>query len=72
MEYEEYQPKTWKDLPDETTPIKADALNNIEQGITKASKKIIEMNSKTTELNNKVTELSTSVLLFEADTTETE
>lgn len=61
MEYEEYQPKTWKDLPDETTPIKADDLNNIEQGITKASKKI-------TELNNKVTELSTSVLLFEADT----
>lgn len=64
MEYKEYQPKTWKDLPDETTPIKADDLNNIEQGIKQASKKIIEMNSKTTEL-------STSVLLFEADTTET-
>lgn len=61
MEYEEYQPKTWKDLPDETTPITDDALNNIEQGITKASKKIIE-------LNNTITELSNSVLLFEADT----
>lgn len=58
MEYEQYQPKTWKDLPDETTPIKADALNNIEQGIKKASEKIIELNS--------------NVLLFEADTTETE
>ncbi len=58
MEYEEYQPKIWKDLPDETTPIKANDLNNIEQGITKASKKIIELNS--------------NVLLFEADTTETE
>lgn len=58
MEYEQYQPKTWKDLPDETTPIKADALNNIEQGIKKASEKIIELNS--------------NVLLFEVDTTETE
>ncbi len=58
MEYEEYQTKTWKDLPDETTPIKADDLNNIEQGIKKASKKIIE--------------LSSNVLLFEVDTTETE
>ncbi len=65
MEYEEYQPNTWNDLPDETTPITADDLNNIEQGITKASKKIIE-------LNNTITELSNSVLLFEVDTTETE
>ena len=61
MEYEEYQPNTWNDLPDETTPITDDALNNIEQGITKASKKIIE-------LNNTITELSNSVLFFEADT----
>lgn len=32
-----YTPKTWKDLPDETTPIKATDLNHIETGISNNS-----------------------------------
>lgn len=33
MAYTPYVPREWKDEPDEETPIDADGLNNIEDGI---------------------------------------
>lgn len=43
-----YVPKEWKDLPDETTPIKARDLNHIEQGISNLNTSIGDLNTLNT------------------------
>ena len=44
-----YTPKTWKNLPDEETPIKASDLNHIEQGIKEVD---TNNNTNTTSIGN--------------------
>lgn len=44
-----YVPKTWKNLPDEETPIKASDLNHIEQGIKEVD---TNNNTNTTSIGN--------------------
>lgn len=51
-----YTPKTWKNLPDEETPIKASDLNHIEQGI----KEVDTNNTKNTTSIGTLSSLKTS------------
>lgn len=57
-----YTPKIWKDLPDETTPIKATDLNHIETGIYNNSKIGDENNSKIGNLNSLTTQNKSSTV----------
>lgn len=57
-----YTPKVWKDLPDETTPIKATDLNHIETGIYNNSTTGDENNSKIGNLNNLTTQNKNSAV----------
>lgn len=57
-----YTPKTWKDLPDETTPIKASDLNHMETGIYNNSKIGNENNSKIGNLNSLTTQNKSSTV----------
>lgn len=43
-----YTPKEWKDLPDETTPIKAESLNHIEQGLSTLDGSVGDLSSLNT------------------------
>lgn len=45
-EYTEYQRQNWYNLPDQSTPVSADRINHIEEGLLKASQKIIEVDNK--------------------------
>ena len=45
-EYTEYQRQNWYNLPDQSTPVSADRINHIEEGLSKASQKIIEVDNK--------------------------
>ena len=57
-----YTPKVWKDLPDETTPIKATDLNHIETGIYNSSTIGEENNSKIGNLNSLTTQNKNSAV----------
>lgn len=57
-----YTPKVWKDLPDETTPIKATDLNHIETGIYNNSTIGDENNSKIGNLNSLTTQNKNSAV----------
>lgn len=57
-----YTPKIWKDLPDETTPIKATDLNHIETGIYNSSTIGDENNSKIGNLNSLTTQNKSSAV----------
>ena len=41
-----YQKKIWKDLPNEETPITADELNRIEQGVSDNDQAITNLQDK--------------------------
>lgn len=43
-----YTPKNWKDLPDETTPIEAESLNHIEQGLSTLDGSVGDLSSLNT------------------------
>ena len=57
-----YTPKIWKDLPDETTPIKAESLNHIEQGLSTLDGSVGNLSSSVGDLSSLNTTAKDSVV----------
>lgn len=49
-----YIPKEWKDLPDETTPIEAESLNHIEQGLSTLDGNVGDLSTLNTTVKDSV------------------
>lgn len=63
-----YTPKNWKDLPDETTPIKATDLNHIEDGIYNSSQTGDNNTSSINEIKTSIESLKDELFYKAGDT----